>query len=184
MSRIGKKPIKIPKGVTVEINDSVVKVKGPKGELIQNIHPHVKVAKDGDEFLRIFVKNSNQKDDRALWGLFGALIKNMIEGVVKGFEKKLEFHGVGFKVAVAGNKMTLNVGFSHPVEFTIPQGIEAKVEKNVITIFGIDKQLVGETAAQVKRVKKVEPYKGKGIRYTDEVVRRKAGKVVKTAEGA
>ncbi|MEK7653224.1 MAG: 50S ribosomal protein L6 [Patescibacteria group bacterium] len=175
MSRIGKQLIKIPAGVEAKIEANFVVVKGPKGELRQEIHPQVKVAIN-DGIFNIKVEDETEKSQRALWGLFGSLIKNMVLGVTEGFSEKLEINGIGFKAAVSGKKLILNVGFSHPVEYAIPDGIEIKMEGNIIAISGIDKQLVGETAAQIKRIKKPEPYKGKGIKYADEVLRRKAGK--------
>lgn len=143
-------------------------------------HPNV-ILTPGEGSITVTVKDPDEKFDRSLWGLTRVLINNMVTGVTVGFQKKLEINGVGFKAAVAGQKMTLNLGFSHPVEYEIPQGITATVEKNVITIAGIDKQLVGETAAKIRSFKKPEPYKGKGIKYDTEVIRRKAGKVVKAA---
>ncbi|MFA5051590.1 MAG: 50S ribosomal protein L6, partial [Patescibacteria group bacterium] len=129
----------------------------------------------------VSVSRTDEKLGRSLWGLSRVLVQNLILGVTSGFSKKLEISGVGFRAAVAARSLNLNVGFSHPVEFKIPEGIEIKVEKNVITVSGIDKQSVGQVAAQIRDIKKPEPYKGKGIKYADEVVRRKAGKVVKTA---
>jgi large subunit ribosomal protein L6 len=130
------------------------------------------------------VKNPEDKDDRSLWGLFRVLINNMVEGVVKGFEKKLEINGVGYKAAVTGRKLILNVGFTHPVEFVIPDQIEIKVEKNLVTIAGVDKQKVGQVAAEIRAIRKPEPYKGKGIKYLEEIIRRKAGKSAKTGPEA
>ena len=185
MSRIGKKPIQITAGVTVDVNGKDIGVKGPKGALALKLPPHVAVAKAKDEklgeILAVTVKDENDKNDRALWGLSNRLIANMIQGVTKGYEKSLEFVGIGFKVAVAGRKVKMDVGFSHEVEFDLPAGIEAKVDKNTLALSGIDKQLVGETAARIRRIRKPEPYKGKGIKYVDEVVRRKAGKAAKAA---
>ncbi|MFA6422261.1 MAG: 50S ribosomal protein L6 [Candidatus Buchananbacteria bacterium] len=175
MSRIGKKIINIPDGVDFKIEDGFALVKGPKGLLKQEIHPQVHVNIN-DKEVSIKVDDETIKSQRSLWGLFGSLLTNMVEGVTKGFEKKLEINGVGMRAAVSGNKLVLNVGFSHPVEYLIPQGIQMTVEANVITVSGIDKQMVGEAAAQIRKIKKVEPYKGKGIRYQGEQVRRKAGK--------
>lgn len=178
MSRIGRQPIPIPSGVTVTVADGAVSVKGPKGTLTLTLHPRVSVAQH-DDVLNIMAQNPDDGGDRALWGLSRVLCANMIEGVTKGFQKVLEVHGVGFRVAVQGKKIVLNIGFSHPVEFTLPDGIEAKADGNILTISGIDKQLVGETAARIRAWKKPEPYKGKGIRYAGEAIRRKAGKVMK-----
>jgi large subunit ribosomal protein L6 len=177
MSRIGKKPIAIPQGVDVKIENTLVTVKGPKGELKLEIHPLVKVAIKDNEII-LDVADQDDKTEKSLWGLFNRLINNMVIGVTKGFEKKLEVIGVGFRVALQGQKLLLNVGFSHQVEYILPQGILGSVEKNIITLTGSDKQLLGETAAQIRRIKKPEPYKGKGIRYFGEVIKKKAGKTV------
>ena len=178
MSRLGKKPIEIPKTVQAKIDNNVLIVKGPKGQLQLIINPLINVKMEGEK-ISITINDQTDKTQKALWGLFASLIRNMIAGVTEGFEKKLEINGIGFKAAVAGKKLVLNVGFSHPVEFSIPENISIAVEKNIITVSGFDKQLVGETAAQIRRIKKPEPYKGKGIKYIDEVIRRKEGKVVK-----
>lgn len=183
MSRIGKKPVVIPAGVTVELNkDLTLKVKGPKGELVQAIHPKVAVEQKDSELI-VSVKNQDNKAERALWGLFRALIQNMVTGVTTGFTKILEINGVGYKAALTGRKLVLNLGYSHPIEMEVPEGLEAKVEKNVITITGSDRQAVGQFAAVVRSQREPEPYKGKGIKYSDEVIRRKAGKVVKAVGG-
>jgi large subunit ribosomal protein L6 len=182
MSRIGKQPIDIPEGVEVKIDDQKITIKGPKGELSQEIHPQVLVTQK-DKIIKIEVKDPEEKSQRALWGLFQRLISNMIEGVTKGYEKKLEIIGVGYKAALQDKNLILNVGYSHPVNFAIPQGIEVKVEKNIISVAGIDKQQVGQVAAQIRSIRKPEPYKGKGIKYVDEVVQRKAGKAAKAVGG-
>ena len=178
MSRIGKQPIPIPSGVQITITDGVVCVKGPKGELSQALHPSVVCTQDGD-VLSISVKDPEDGGQRALWGLFQRLVANMVRGITEGFSKQLEINGVGFKAALAGNQLTLSLGFSHPIIFTLPEGIQGSVEKNVITVSGADKQQVGETAARIRALKKPEPYKGKGIKYSNETVRRKAGKAGK-----
>lgn len=175
MSRIGKNPIAIPAGVEVKIEGAMIEVKGPKGVLTQVIHPLVNVEK-AENSVVVKIQDESDRSQGALWGLFGSLIKNMIVGVTEGFVKKLEINGVGMKASVSGKNLILNVGFSHPVEFAIPQGTEISVEGNVITVSGIDKQLVGETATQIRKIKKVEPYKGKGIKYVGEQFIRKAGK--------
>lgn len=182
MSRIGKKPIQIPSGVKIESKDLVLKISGPKGNLEVVLHPKVSVNVSEKE-VNVDVKNKENKAERSLWGLSRALIANAVAGVVSGFEKKLEIIGVAYRGTVAGKKMTLSLGFSHPVEVEIPEGITAVIDKNVITISGIDKQMVGEFAANIRSLKKPEPYKGKGIKYAGEVVRRKAGKVVKAVGG-
>ena len=175
MSRLGKQPIGIPEGTQVKIEDGFIVVKGAKGELKQKLHNLVKVDV-GDKEIKVSVKNSEDRKERAFWGLFYSLINNMVTGVNEGFEKKLEVNGVGYRVALQGKKLVLNVGFSHPVEFDLPEGISAQVEGNVITVIGADKQQVGEIAAQIRKVRKPEPYKGKGIKYIDEVIKRKEGK--------
>jgi large subunit ribosomal protein L6 len=178
MSRVGKQPINIPEGVNIKIENQNIIIKGIKGELVQKIHSNVKIEQKDKELL-ISVQKPKDKKQRALWGLFQRLISNMIEGVTKEFEKKLEINGLGYKAEVSGDKLILNVGFSHQVNFNIPKNINIKIEKNIITISGIDKQLVGETAAKIRKIKKPEPYKGKGIKYLDEVIKRKAGKAAK-----
>lgn len=182
MSRIGKKPVIIPSGVKVEKSDLVLKVTGPKGTLELELHPKVLVSISEKEVL-IDVKKKEDKKEKALWGLFRALVQNLVDGVTKGFEKKLELNGVGYKVEVKGQKIVMALGFSHPVEVDIPAGLAAVVEKNLITISGADKQRVGQFAAEIRELKKPEPYKGKGIKYQDEVILRKAGKVVKAVGG-
>lgn len=178
MSRLGKKEILIPDGVTVEVNGSDVKVKGPKGELTYTARPEIKVELQ-DNAVVTSVKH-NTKNSSAYWGLVRSLISNMVQGVSEGYEKKLELVGVGYRARKSGNGVSITVGYSHPVEFEAPEGIELEVvdEKNV-TIKGSDKQLVGQTAAKIRSFRKPEPYKGKGIRYSGEVVRRKAGKAGK-----
>lgn len=183
MSRIGKKIRIIPKDVTVEMSDNELIVRGPKGELRQIIHPRVTVSINKGE-AQITVVNPTDRKDRALWGTFSSLVANMIQGVSVGFQKQLEINGVGFKVALKGDILNLELGFSHPVIFKVPSGIKITVDKNIITVTGIDKQLVGETAAQIRACRKPEPYKGKGIKYVDEVIRRKAGKTAAKAVAA
>jgi large subunit ribosomal protein L6 len=182
MSRVGKKPVIIPAGVTVELSRETLKVKGPKGELMQAIHPKVTITQNDSE-LTVSVKRETNKAERSLWGLFRALIQNMVTGVTTGFTKVLEINGVGYKAALTGTKLVLNLGYSHPIEMEVPKGLEAKVEKNTITITGADRQLVGQFAAEVRSQREPEPYKGKGIKYSDETIRRKAGKVVKAVGG-
>jgi len=175
MSRVGKKIINIPPKVEIQATDGFVIVKGSKGELKQALHPWVSFEIKENK-LMVDVSNKDDKNAKALWGTYRQLINNMIIGVTIGFEKKLEINGVGFKAQSAGQNLTLNVGYSHTVEFVAPKGITILVDKNVIIISGIDKQLVGEISAQIRKVKKPEPYKGKGIKYIDEVINRKAGK--------
>ena len=181
MSRIGKKSIEIPTTVKVDINGQEVKIAGPKGELSITIHQDIKVEnKDG----KLFVVPARKliKSARGLWGLYRALIFNMIEGVGRGFEKKLEIEGVGFKAIVQGDELVLNLGFVNPVKIKKPEGINFLVEKNVITVSGIDKEKVGQISAEIRATKKAEPYKGKGIKYQGEKVRRKEGKKVVAAK--
>ncbi|HOX21496.1 MAG TPA: 50S ribosomal protein L6 [Candidatus Paceibacterota bacterium] len=175
MSKIGKKIINLPAGVEVQINVSELMAKGPKGELKLAIFPGFK-AELTDKELQILPPAKANKQTPALWGTLRALINNMVVGVSQGYEKKLELEGIGFKAAVEGDNLILNLGFSHPVKFPIAQGLKITVVKNLITISGIDKDLVGRTAAEIRSLKKPEPYKGKGIHYLGEVIRRKAGK--------
>ncbi len=181
MSRLGKMPIKLEAGVQAKIEDDFIIVKGPKGELKEKLHSLV-IVEIGTEDIKVSVKNIANKKEKSLWGLFASLIKNMVIGVTEGFSKKLEINGVGYKAAASGNKILLNLGFSHPIDFQLPEGISAQVEGNIITLSGINKYLVGETAAQIRKIRKPEPYKGKGIKYIDEVILRKAGKTAAKGE--
>ena len=175
MSRIGRKPINIPAGVTVTIDANVVTVKGPKGTLTQAFHPNMSIKTEGNEIL--VTRPNDEKENRALHGLTRTLVHNMVVGVSEGFKKELQLVGIGFRSQVSGKKLVLNIGYSHPVEFDIIDGIEVKcTSATEIEISGIDKQLVGEFAAKVRASRKPEPYKGKGVRYKDEHVRRKEGK--------
>jgi len=180
MSRIGQQPISIPDGVTVTVTEGRVAVKGPKGELLFVLPEGIEVLQEGGE-LRV---NPKKEDGslQALWGTVRAIVANMVSGVHEGFEKKLEIHGVGYRAQVKGDTLELNVGFSHSVEIAAPKDVSFNVEKNIITVSGIDKAVVGEVAANIRKVRKPEPYKGKGIRYEGEQVRRKAGKKAATAE--
>lgn len=175
MSRIGKKPIEIPQGVEVDIQDKTVKIKGLKGELQQPMPEGILVEKKRNSL--VLRPEKKTKQSAALWGLARALLQNCIEGANKGFEKKLEVIGVGYKAALEGDKvLNLSVGFSEPVKMEIPEGLKVSVEKNIITVVGIDKQKVGQFSAEIRATRKPEPYKGKGIRYLGEKVRRKEGK--------
>jgi len=175
MSRIGKMPITIPKEVKVELNNNKIKVSGERGTLEINIHPDIQVKIEED---KIYISRpSDGRFHRSLHGLSRALINNMVKGVSSGFEKILEIRGVGYRAVREDGKMVIQIGYSHPISIEPPKGIEFEVEKQkIIKIKGIDKQLVGETAAKIRLLRKPEPYKGKGIRYIDEVVRRKVGK--------
>lgn len=178
MSRVGKKPIEIPAGVTVTANNGTVAVKGPKGELTRSFNPEMEIKIE--ENVVTITRPSDVKEHRALHGTTRAVIANMVEGVSKGFERKLELIGVGYRAQKQGNKLVLNVGYSHPVEFEAEKGLEIEVPANTkITIKGIDKERVGELAANIRQVRPPEPYKGKGIRYEGEFVRRKEGKTGK-----
>lgn len=180
MSRIGKQPIKILENVEVKIDGDSVIVKGPKGTLEQKLNKQIKAEIEGNFIKLTPIQKTSQSS--ALWGLMRALIANMIKGVSDGFEKKLEIIGVGYRAEVQDENIILNMGFSHLVKLSIPSGIAVNIEKNIITISGIDKQLVGQFAADVRAVRPPEPYKGKGIKYIDEVVRRKPGKKAATVE--
>jgi large subunit ribosomal protein L6 len=182
MSRIGKKPIEIPAGVTLTINKSDVEVKGPKGVLNLRLLPEVNLKLEENK--AIVGLNFENKNSPAFWGLTRALLANMVKGVSEGFEKNLELQGVGYRVKQSStDAVTLTLGFSHPVEFKAPEGITLHVGENqTISIRGVDKQLVGLVAANIRKLRKPEPYKGKGIRYAGEVVRRKAGKTGKTGK--
>jgi large subunit ribosomal protein L6 len=174
MSRIGKKPIEIPPGVQVKIEGNRVYVEGPKGKLSKEFRPEIGVEiKEGK--ILVFPQKSS-KITKALWGTTRQLIFNMIEGVTKGYEKKLEIEGLGYKATLEGKNLVLRVGYSHPVIITPPEGVIISVDKNIITVSGIDKELVGQVAANIKKVKPAEPYKGKGIKYLGEKIIRKVGK--------
>ena len=175
MSRIGKKPITVPEGVSVDLGTGVVSVKGPKGELTQTVDRAMKIAL-ADDTLTV-ERPTDRGPHRALHGLTRSLIANMVEGVTSGYEKRLEIQGVGYRARLQGKALELSVGYSHPVAVPAPDGIEFEVpQQTEVIVRGIDKQLVGETAAQIRRVRPPEPYKGKGIRYAGEHVRRKVGK--------
>ena len=183
MSRIGKLPISIPAGVTVTLKENVVNVKGPKGELSQFVNPAIIVeVADGHVVLKENEEAmlDNLKQRHAFHGLYRALINNMVVGVTNGYEKVLEVNGVGYRAAKSGNKLTLNLGYSHPGEMIEPEGIETVLDgQNKITVKGIDKEKVGQYAAEIRAKRSPEPYKGKGIKYADEVIRRKVGKTGK-----
>jgi large subunit ribosomal protein L6 len=175
MSRIGRQPISVPDGVTVSLGPGRVTVNGPKGELAQDVSTRMQIAED-DGALTV-TRPTDRGPDRALHGLTRSLIANMVEGVTDGFERRLEIQGVGYRAKLAGKALELNVGYSHPVTVQAPDGIEFEVpQPTQIIVRGIDKQLVGETAARIRRVRPPEPYKGKGIRHEGEQVRRKVGK--------
>ncbi len=189
MSRVGKKPVVLTSGVTAKIDGGTLSVTGPKGTLTLPLHDKVTLTVADNEILAD-VARKEDKREKALWGLYRSLVQNLVDGVTTGFSKELDVVGVGFKAEVRGQVLVLNLGFSHPIDFDIPQGIEIKIEKQpakttiqqyqtTLTITGNDKQLVGQVAANIRELKKPEPYKGKGIKYSDETILRKAGKVVK-----
>ncbi len=182
MSRIGKAPIALPKGVEVKIAGDGVKVKGPKGQLEQRLVPHTSVeVADGE--LRV-TRDGDSKESRAMHGLMRALVANMVHGVSEGFERRLEIVGVGYRAQAGGKSLTLNVGYSHPVEMPVPEGLEVDVDgQTKVIVKGIDKQRVGQFAAEIREIRPPEPYKGKGIRYADEHVRRKVGKAGVSSAG-
>ncbi len=181
MSRIGKLPVAIPDKVTVEVADSVVRVKGPKGELQQHVLPVVTVSVDDGTV--VVLRKGDAKEYRSAHGLTRTLVANMIEGVSKGFRKSLEINGVGYRAAKAGDNLNLTLGYSHPVSYSAPQGISFAVEgTNRVHVDGIDKQQVGQVAAEIRNLRPPEPYKGKGVRYEGEVIRKKLGKAGKAGK--
>lgn len=179
MSLLGRKPIPLPDGVAVTVGQGTIEVRGPKGALSVRMHPDIAVRVEGPNVAVAPAPDRvGARGVSAQWGTQWSLIRNAVFGVARGFEKQLELHGVGYRAEVSGNTLRLNVGFTHPVELTAPEGILVSVEKNIVKIQGVDKGRVGEHAAAIRRVRPPEPYKGKGIRYVSEVVRRKEGKVV------
>lgn len=183
MSRIGKKPVILPAGVTASIDGQKVTIKGPKGELSLVLHEHAAVSQgtnnEGQQILEVTVQDP-EREDRAIWGTMRALLASLAEGVSQGYSKALELNGVGFKMNLQGTALNFSLGFSHDVQFPLPAGVTAKIENNVLTLTGADAQVLGQTAAEIRALKKPEPYKGKGFRYTDEIIRRKAGKASKS----
>lgn len=175
MSRIGKKPVEIPSGVDVKLVENSITVKGPKGELKRDLHPKMTIRQEGKTI--VVERGSDHREDRSLHGLTRTLISNMVDGVTKGFERVLEINGVGYKAEVKGDILLLNMGYSHPVNFQLPKGVTAVVDKmTTVKLMSIDKELVGQVAANVRSVRKPEPYKGKGIKYAEETILRKEGK--------
>ena len=178
MSRIGRLPIAVPAGVTVEIAEhNVVTVKGPKGTLVRELPVEMEIKQEGEEI--VVTRPNDLKRMKSLHGLTRTLINNMVIGVTNGYTKELEVNGVGYRASKSGKELTLNLGYSHPVIMTDPEGLESKVEGNKITISGIDKEKVGQYAAEIRDKRRPEPYKGKGIKYVDEIIRRKVGKTGK-----
>ncbi|GBD33867.1 50S ribosomal protein L6 [bacterium HR34] len=179
MSRIGKKPIKVEEGVDIKLENGKVKVKGPKGELTFDIPPYITVEKKDNEVIVKPIEKFPKRlknQVKALWGTTRAIINNMVQGVLRGYEKKLQIEGIGYKASVQGKDLILEVGFTHPVKVQCPEGIQFSVEKNIITVSGVDRQKVGQIAAFIRSIKKPDPYKGKGIRYVGEQIRKKLGK--------
>jgi len=181
MSRVGKKPVPIPEKVDIEIKDRVITVKGAKGVLSRNIHPDIDVeVADGQVNVRIGKDDKkNNKKTHALWGTTRAHIANMVHGVSKGFERVLEINGIGYRAELKGDSIEFHLGYSHPIVFKLPEGVSAVVEKPGLKLFGIDKEKLGFAASAIRALRPPEPYKGKGIRYADEYVVRKAGKTAK-----
>jgi large subunit ribosomal protein L6 len=174
MSRIGKMPIPVPKDIKIDLKDNFLTVKGPKGELKRHIHPRVNVSMEDNQIL--VTVHDESRESKSFHGLFRALIANMVTGVSQGFEKVLEIVGVGYRAELSGRTASFHLGYSHPIIFELPNGIEAKIDKTRITLNAIDKELLGKTAAKIRSFRKPEPYKGKGIKYAEEVIKRKAGK--------
>ena len=174
MSRIGKMPIPIPKDTKVELKDDLLTIMGPKGELKRRIHPRVKVSMEDNQIL--VTVNDDSRESRSFHGLFRALIANMVTGVSQGFEKVLEIVGVGYRAELSDRTASFHLGYSHPVIFKLPDGIDARIDRTKITLNAIDKELLGKTAAKIRSFRKPEPYKGKGIKYANEIIKRKAGK--------
>jgi len=174
MSRIGSKPINVPSGVKIGLSGARIKVTGPKGTMEREIRPEISLVEESGVLL-IKCKDESKRTN-AFSGLTRSLVNNMVNGVSNGFQRRLVIEGVGYRASVAGNVLTLNVGYSNPVEFGLPQGVSASVDKSSITLEGIDKELLGLTAAKIRNIRKPEPYKGKGIRYEEERIVRKAGK--------
>lgn len=187
MSRVGKKPIEIPKGVEVKIEGQKIFVKGPKGELQREVRPEIKIEVIENKILVSPFPEGMAvatKATKAFWGLTRALISNMIKGVVQEYEKKLEIEGVGFRAVVSGEGLELSVGFSHTIKIKALEGVKFSVEKNIITVSGVDIEKVSQTAAKIRKARPAEPYKGKGIKYLGEIIRKKVGKKVTTTTGA
>jgi len=175
MSRVGKKIITIPEKTSVDYKDRVIVVKGEKGSLTRTLHPSVDLEIK-DNTISVTIEQEDRKN-RALQGLTRSLVANMVDGVSKGFERVLEIHGIGYRAEMKGKSIVLNLGYSHPIDFPLPEGIDATVDKNnVIRLTGIDKERVGQTAASIRKLRKPEPYKGKGVKYAEEYIQRKAGK--------
>jgi len=177
MSRVGKKPIEISDKIKISFTDRVLTVSGEKGSLSRTIHPAVNLNID-ENSLSVSIDTMDKKT-RSLWGMTRALIANMVTGVSQGFERSLEINGIGYRAELKGKNIEFNLGYSHPIDFSLPEGIAANVEKNVIKLSGIDKDLLGYTASTIRSLRPPEPYKGKGVKYAEEYIQRKAGKTAK-----
>jgi len=174
MSRIGKRNVELPKGVTVQITADLITAKGPKGSLTVKRHEAVDITEDKGQL--VFTRKGDDKPSRAAHGLMRALTNNMVKGVSTGFERQLEINGVGYRAEVKGGNLVLSLGYSHPVEFKLPEGVTAKVDKNMLILSAMDKQQLGAAAAKIRSFRAPEPYKGKGVKYVEEKIQRKAGK--------
>ena len=181
MSRIGRKVLPLPKGVTLAQKQGMVSVKGPKGELSKNLPDGITIKTEGDKFL--VLRADDSRENRAKHGLVRAHLANMVKGVTDGWTRELEINGVGYRAEVAGDTLTMALGYSHPVVFKLPKGVTAKVDKNRIMLTSADRDLVGQTAAKVRELRAPEPYKGKGVKYVEEVIKRKVGKAGATSGG-
>lgn len=182
MSRIGKKPVLVPAGVTIAVSDEQLSVTGLKGTLNLASHPRVRFEQAEDEIKGTILNVTvvDESEDKAIWGTMRSHAHNMVQGVTEGWKKELVLNGVGFKMNISGSALKMSLGFSHDVNYTIPEGIDAAIEGNKLSISGMDKELVGKTASEIRSFKKPEPYKGKGFKYSDEIIRRKAGKAAKS----
>ncbi|RJP83500.1 MAG: 50S ribosomal protein L6 [Desulfobacteraceae bacterium] len=174
MSRVGKKPVTIPAKVKIQYKDRIITVTGEKGSLTSTVHPAIDLAID-DKIIQVTMEKET-RNNMALQGMVRSIVDNMLVGVSKGFEKSLEINGLGYRAEVKGNSIVFNLGYSHPIDFKLPEGVAASVEKSTVKLSGIDKQLIGQTAATIRKLRPPEPYKGKGIKYTAEQIQRKAGK--------
>ncbi len=177
MSRVGRKPIAIPDKTKVSLNDRILTIQGEKGTLTQAIHPDVQVNME-DNVLTVSIGRQDKKT-RALWGMTRAIVANMVTGVSKGFERVLEINGIGYRAESKGNSIVFHLGYSHPIDYPLPDGVEAKIDRNIIRLSGINKELLGFTASTIRRLRPPEPYKGKGVKYAEEKITRKAGKTAK-----
>ena len=175
MSRVGKKPIVVPEGVKIAFDGTMLSVKGPRGELQRLIHPKVQLSIDGSQ-IQVSIADYS-KESQSIYGLFRSLVANMVAGVTEGFRRTLEIVGVGYRVELSGNQLVFHLGYSHPISYDLPSGIQAQIEqRNRVVLSGIDKELLGDTAAKIRGFRAPEPYKGKGVKYLEEKIRRKAGK--------